>query len=131
MKWKAERDHSGAPRAIAIVTIPDSVIHDILGKGNGVDAIDWVALRSSKTRRSSCGSYRSSRTGRSQTILRVMTDHEYVLFDRRSGTERGRRTFEVTTPACPPKLSNTEVHSLNPTASEGEARLWMTSLLQK
>jgi hypothetical protein len=129
VRYEGERDHTGRPRAAAIIRVPQAQIVDTAGAGTGLEVLDAVALFRAKTRSSSCGSYRNQSTGRTTRITRVMTDHEYVVYDRRSGREIGRRTIKASQPTCPKRLAGSAQHSLNATASKSAGKAWVASLL--
>jgi hypothetical protein len=97
------------------------------GSGTGMRSIDLVAIQETSTRNGSCGTYQNTTTGEMVTVGKTLYDDVYVVYDRRSGSVKSRRTITASDPGCPTTMSaGSDVSGF---ADEAEGTRFLESLV--
>ncbi len=103
LRFASEPMTVGPSKVVALVE-PSGVV--FRGQGT-LPQLELVAFVESLPARSrDCGTYVGSKTGKRVTISNSAYDEEIVVYERKTGKVRTRRTFRADMPACAASLSS-------------------------
>ncbi len=103
MRFANEPGAVGPSKVVALV---NGSILSFRGKGTLAE-LELVAFTESlPARHQSCGTYVGEKSGRRVTITNSAYDQEIVVYERKTGKVRTRRTFRANMPACESSISS-------------------------
>ena len=103
MRFGSESAAVGPSKAVALV---NGSILSFRGKGTLAELELVAFVESLPARHLGCGTYVGERTGRRITITNSAYDQEVVVYERKTGKVRTRRTFRANMPACESSISS-------------------------
>lgn len=102
LRFAGEATTVGPSKVVALVE--SSVTFHGQGTLRDLELVAFVERLPARSR--DCGTYVGSKTGRRVTISNSAYDEEVVVYERKTGKVRARRTFRADMPACAASLSS-------------------------